>query len=267
MRFCVVLLFLGLTATAQDQFKPNGDPFHHFGTATDFDSACKQRIGNATPYSGGAWQNLVKNNLAAEEPAKEITIDELVALQKEIAKNKDYKGWTGLHPPKNRKPFHNMNGDFQEGQLVQITAYILEAHTADYTSTGESVNCGFGTSSKSKNPVEKEEARTSNDIHIALVDSKEEENECKSVTAEVIPHFRLPAWDEDLFSNTLQGKLVRLTGQLMFDASHKPCTGPKDTTTRPKRKSLWEVHPIYKVEKCTEDDGEGKCTGEWKEVE
>lgn len=234
MRLCLALLLLGLAATAQDKFKPNGDPFNHFGTATDFDSNCTKRTGNAKPYSGGAWQNLVKNNLAAEEPAKEITIDDLAALQKEIKKNPQYKGWSGLHPPKNREPFHDMDGDFQEGQMVQITAYILEAHTADYTSTGESVNCNFGTSSDSKNPVEKEEARVSNDIHIALVGSKDEENECKSVTAEVIPHFRLQAWDEDLFGSTLQGKLVRLTGQLMFDASHKPCTGPKDKKAKPK---------------------------------
>jgi hypothetical protein len=154
----------------------------------------------------------------------------------------------------------------QEGQLVRMSAYILEAHTADYTSSGESVNCNFGTGAKAKNRVKEDKAKTSNDIHIALVKSKDEERECTSATAEVIPHFRPESWDETLFGTTLENHLVRFTGQLLFDAAHKPCTGPNDEKTNPKRQSLWEIHPIYKVEQCTKDDGEGKCTGEWQEV-
>jgi hypothetical protein len=268
MRLCLVLLFFGLTATAQDQFKPNGNPFHYFETATDFDSSCTSADGNAKPDSGGAAQNEVKNNLAAKGPVKEITIKDLAFLETETAKNKDYESWSGLHPPKTRKPFQKMNFDLKEGRLVQITAYIYEAHTADLSS-GESVNCGIGTSKRAKHKVKKPEAEESNDIHIALVETKEEtteeDAECESVTAEVIPHFRPAVWDESLFKSTLQGKLVRLTGQLMYDSAHKPCS--EDEEASPARQSSWEIHPIYKVEKCTEDDGKGNCTGEWKEVE
>ena len=262
------MLFCALTATAQDQFKPNGNPFHHFGTATDFDSTCPTVEGSAKPDSGGAAQNEVKNNFAAKGAVKEITIKDLAFLETEIAKNKDYESWSGLHPPKNRKPFNLKGSDLKEGRLVQITAYIYEAHTADVTG-GESVNCGIGTSKKAKHKVKRPEAIESNDIHIALVETKEqtadEDAECESVTAEVIPHFRPAAWDEKLFKSTLQGRLVRLTGQLMYDSAHKPCN--EDEEASPARQSSWEIHPIYKVEKCTEDDGSGKCTGEWEEIQ
>ncbi len=265
MRLCLFVLALSIiSANAQDQFKPNGDPFHNFENATDFDSKCPKVTGNAKPNTGGAKQNTVKNNLAAKGSVKDISIDDLVALQKEIEKDADYDKWSATNAPKTRAPFHNMSGDFQEGELVRITAYVFEAHTADMESTGESVNCNYGTGEKAKNQVSEEEASSSNDIHIALVDSRTDKDECKSVTAEVIPHFRPAMWDEALFKKTLKRKLVRLTGQLMFDASHKPCTDGKKSS--PARQSLWEVHPVYRVEQCSSDDGHGTCTGGWKVI-
>lgn len=262
MRLCLFVIALTLFARAQDEFKPNSDPFHNFENATAFDSECPKVTGNARPNTGGAKQNTVKNNLAAKGPVKDISIDDLVALQKEIETNADYDGWSATNAPKTRTPFHNMSGEFQEGQLVRITAYVFEAHTADMSSTGESVNCNYGTNEKAKHQVSEEEARASNDIHIALVNNKTDKNECNSVTAEVIPHFRPAAWDEALFKTTFKRKLVRLTGQLMFDASHKPCT--EDEKSSPARQSLWEVHPVYRVEQCTKDDGKGNCTSQWR---
>jgi len=49
------------------------------------------------------------------------------------------------------------------------------------------------------------------------------------------------------------------SGQLYFDSSHFPCKGGVGKGAgNPKRKSLWEIHPIYKFEVCTADcDGEG----------
>ena len=44
---------------------------------------------------------------------------------------------------------------------------------------------------------------------------------------------------------------LRLTGQLFYDASHKPCvfSGGKIVERHsPERRSIWEIHPIYRIE-------------------
>jgi hypothetical protein len=40
-----------------------------------------------------------------------------------------------------------------------------------------------------------------------------------------------------------------VTGQLFFDASHKPCESDTDTVS-PKRISGWEIHPVYAIDVC-----------------
>jgi hypothetical protein len=47
---------------------------------------------------------------------------------------------------------------------------------------------------------------------------------------------------------------MRFTGQLMFDAEHKPCRGAK--AENPKRQSVWEVHPVYAIDVCTAEKPE-----------
>jgi hypothetical protein len=53
---------------------------------------------------------------------------------------------------------------------------------------------------------------------------------------------------------------VRVTGQLFFDSSHTPCVNEVPVRGDPSRASVWEIHPIYKFEVCTEgacDSGNG----------
>jgi len=49
--------------------------------------------------------------------------------------------------------------------------------------------------------------------------------------------------------------MFRFTGQLFFDASHKPCRNGRGS---PKRSTLWEIHPVYGVEICI--DPNMQCT-------
>jgi hypothetical protein len=268
MRLCFFVIALAITSTAQDKFTPNGDPFNNFRTPTAFDSACPAQTGDAADGTGSFAQDKVKNNLEAHLPPEEITIETLAALQQDIATHKGFP-WGRGKEPKTRDTFHKMKGDFQEGDAVQLTAYILEAHTAD-TESGESVNCGFGTTEgKAQKVVSTEQAIQFNDIHIALVTtaslvSKGKAAGCQSVTAEISPHFRPAAWTADLFQ---KGLLVRLTGQLMYDASHTVCHNGIGKGGQPSRESGWEVHPVYQVEICTKDDGDGNCTGEFVTAE
>jgi hypothetical protein len=86
----------------------------------------------------------------------------------------------------------------------------------------------------------------SNDIHIELVKTADEDDACKSVTAEMSPHFRPESWSS--LPDLKIVRPVRLTGALFFDGSHRPCTATSRPS--PKRISVWEIHPVYQFEVC-----------------
>lgn len=142
-----------------------------------------------------------------------------------------------------------------EGTKVVFVAYILEGHFAG----AESVNCDLS-------------GQAAKDIHLILVTQNpktanlhDSALECSSVTAEVSPHFRPVEWE---FLGKLTGKPaaekfvkaqhrladddlqrpMRFTGQLMFDALHKPC-GPAGGG-HPDRRSSWEIHPVFAIDVC-----------------
>ena len=155
-------------------------------------------------------------------PVKDITIAQLLALQNTATKTLGVKGGA---PPKDRSILASPKlGEFHEHNLVRLTAYVLNAETADYEDTGESVNCNVGLKTAGKNYT-KEYVIPRNDIHMALA-TKAVQNDCSSVTAEITPHLRPSSWNETAVGN-LKGKLVRLTGQSMFDGSHRVCVGGK----------------------------------------
>ncbi|HZS62507.1 MAG TPA: hypothetical protein VFA43_24790 [Gemmatimonadaceae bacterium] len=75
----------------------------------------------------------------------------------------------------------------------------------------------------------------------------------------MIPHFRPHATplatlngtnEMTLIQNAHLARPLRFTGELMFDASHKPCTNGTASSDAPARSSSWEVHPVYRVDVC-----------------
>jgi hypothetical protein len=125
--------------------------------------------------------------------------------------------------------------------LKDHTHFPINAHYSN-VSKGESVNC--------QTP-----GIENNDIHIVLGQNSNSDDECSSVTAEISPHFRPDVWIPDNL-NSNNARLFRFTGQLFFDAAHRPCVG--GTGPNPKRISLFEIHPAYAVEICT--DKNNSCT-------
>ena len=133
--------------------------------------------------------------------------------------------------------------------MVSLEAFVLDAKHDDsfpFGFNGEGVNCN-------NNSIDW------NDIHVALVEHPGDE-ECSSVTAEIIPHFRPVNWNRFDCNDTtaphvknaitqVKGLRVRITGQLFFDGSHlaHPCGTPKGQSD-PIRASVWEIHPVYKIE-------------------
>ena len=119
-----------------------------------------------------------------------------------------------------------------EGSVLRLVAFLVDAHYSN-VSSGESVNC-------------KLHGKESNDIHIMLGQSTSAAA-CSTATAEMSPHFRPAAWDQIAGINLRNP--VRITGQLFFDASHKPCRNGRGPN--PQRISIWEIHPVYAIDVCS----------------
>ena len=155
-----------------------------------------------------------------------------------------------------------------EGTLVVLEAKVLHAKYSNSKfdihgvkngkpdrSQGESVNCKGVPDLNASSEIDR------NDIHVVLA-APGVMSECLSVTAEISPHFRPEAWrhfhnqrpnqlGEDV-NKVVKGvdltkfKAVRITGPLFYDASHTPCTPGHSAS--PPRRSIWEIHPVYKLD-------------------
>ena len=225
---CLLLAAIGLPAHA-DSLRPKcALPFAKIATKQPIDTKCGMN-GDAT--GALAQQDLVKNNFCATGKPFALTFADYAPLQSAaVAK-------LGEHytPPADRSVLHDIvtlrGAKIGEGDVVRLVAYVDRARYSD-VNDGESVNCHLLHDGN-------------NDVHIPLV-AKQGDAECTSVTAEISPHFRPAAWTPANLNDLTVP--VRITGQLFFDASHKPCSGGK--VENPQRQSVWEIHPVYAVEVC-----------------
>jgi hypothetical protein len=199
--------------------------------------------GNGKSSSPQADQNDAKNNFCASGTPVDVDFDVLRQMQAEAAKRVTFGGDSSL--PEDRKPLRSIptsKGNIGEGTVARLVAFVADAHYSNL-GKGESVNCKKGDAE-------------SNDIHIVLQEKESDTNECDSATAEMSPHFRPDLWNPDILNekddSVFGGKkrLFRFTGQLFFDASHSPCTNGSGRP--PKRSTIWEIHPVYDVEVCTD---------------
>jgi hypothetical protein len=169
-------------------------------------------------------ESKAKNNFCASTQApRVITYQELVDLQSKSTKI--------AKKLRDRTPAR----DLGEGQYVSYVAFIKDAHYSD-VGAGEAVNCTIpGTAA--------------NDIHIVLLKDPNDD-ECLSTTAEMSPHFRPPDWTDKNLNKFSAGHPVRIQGHLFYDGSHTPCS--KTSRPNPKRACLWEIHPVYSVDVCSQ---------------
>lgn len=236
-----VVLFTGRLLRAQDPATCPA-PFVEIARHHPIDDTCGAE-GHGTSEAQKA-QNRAKNNFCATGEPAVVTTVSFRKLQAAAGDSGVSFGSDGQLPDDRsalRKLYTTSFGaTIGEGDLVTFVAFVLDAHysNAKHPSPGkkpgESVNCN----------VEGEE---DNDIHIMLGTTKTTAA-CQSVTAEMIPHERPDLWTPDQLNST-RGHPVRIVGQLFFDASHRPCTTGK--TASPARVSLWEIHPVYAVDVCS----------------
>jgi hypothetical protein len=205
------------------------------------DAQCGLAGGGSGPEG---QQDMTKNNFCAKGTIPQtMTIADLTDLQSQVVKNTAINFGSANQGTRKRGPTTNRAAlrKLGEGDLVTLKAFVLIARQEG----GESVNCG-------KNVPD---GAVFHDIHISLVGSPTDEDECSSVVAEMSPHHRPDAWTHGNVEKVSKAKLpVRVSGQLYFDSSHFPCKGGQGAGEgNPKRVSLWEIHPIYKFEVCTAD--------------
>ena len=216
-------------------FPPNSGP-----TTIDVTSCTIDGNGGSETF-----QNEAKNNFCAPGPPVAKTVSELLNLQTQVQHDSaipfgrsNNHPFSAIHgPATDRKPLQSLG----EGTQVTVQGFVLIARQEG----GESVNCGKRFA----------DIDTNHDIHISIVDSTTQKDECSSVVAEMVPHHRPASWTEHNV-NLIAGKklLVRVTGQLLFDSSHSPCKNGKGLSGDPKRLSLWEIHPIYEFDVCPQGD-------------
>ena len=232
------------------------DPFGGLAEHQAIDDRCGP---DGTGGANSITQNRVKNNLCAPMPATVVDFATLQTLQGDIpalgiAFGSPQTIPTPAERPRLQHPDTTHGIAVGEGSLVQFVGFLLEAHYSDVLS-GEDVNCNLP-------------GDPTNDIHIAI-GPRLDAPECASITAEVIPHFRPHAWTmlatlngptvATLRQNARLDRPLRFTGQLMFDASHLPCSNGQPASEAPARTSSWEVHPVYRIDVCSVGADTGAC--------
>jgi len=232
------------------------DPFGGLAEHQPIDDRCgPDGIGGANSLA----QNRVKHSLCAAEPATAVDFATFQTLQADIpalgiAFGSPQTIPTPADRPKLRHPDTTHGIAVGEGSLVQFVGFVIEAHYSNVQG-GENVNCDI--------PGE-----PTNDMHIAI-GPQLDAPECASITAEIIPHFRPHAWTMlatlngpnvvTLRQNARLDRPLRFTGQLMFDASHLPCSNGQPASEAPARTSSWEVRPVYRIDVCNGGTDVASC--------
>lgn len=229
-----LILIWPTLAFSAGPFRPNCTiPFEDIATENlSIDAQCGFE-GTANDDRNAA-QNREKNNLCANGRPVSISYSAFKSLQKKVdLLDISYGSHNSLPEDRNdlKKILKYKNRNIGEGTVVRYVGFINHPRYSN-TGKGESVNC-------------KHSGKTFNDIHVDLVRRKGE-NVCRSITMEIIPHFRPEYWEVDVLKEITHP--VRITGQLFFDGSHKPCT--KDKVRNPKRITVWEIHPVYAIDVC-----------------
>ena len=232
-------------------------PFTHKPQRIDF--LCGNTGCHKSPAND--QQNAMKNNFCA--PVKKIRPVTLKTFGDLGNASNNEPTIPKGEPPPSRAKLTNIitlgNGaKLGEGQTVTFVGFVLDARHSNVDNNdpltkgnGESVQCNLL-------------GCAYNDIHITLAEAPNETAYCNTIVAEIIPHYRPPAWD--LFDSPdyaafLKTHPVKISGQLFFDGSHVPCANGKagfnparDNAKDFERLALWEIHPIYAIDVCKHTD-------------
>ena len=204
-------------------------------------------------------QNTAKNNFCADGAAVTLSRDDFKRLQT-AAESARVRFGDRENLPEDRNVLRGImrlsdNTQVGEGTLVRHVGFLTHPRYSNVRN-GESVNCNF-------------RGEDSNDIHFDILQDRDEDA-CFSVTGEITPHRRSPHYEKDVLTQTrIAERPVRVTGQLFFDASHRPCVNGEPQESL-QRISLWEIHPVYSIDVCrqkTVDECSADNNSAWIPIE
>jgi hypothetical protein len=235
-----------ISVLAQFEFAPSCKlPFENvsFKHPIDFSDQSCGMFGDS-PSNDIRLQNSVKNNFCAGADFRDVSLADFVTLQQQA--DARVGGGSVMKLPSDRGALKNLDNGMGEGSAIRFTGYIMGVRSVGQ---GESVNC-------------RAPGIEANDLHVDLVNRLDEVDRCQSITAEISPHMRPAKWELANLEPLAEGKvLVRIGGQLMYDASHRPCS--EGARVVPQRLSTWEIHPVYSIEVCPTAQ-KGVCpNGQW----
>lgn len=221
--------------------------------------------GEAAPENTGAVAEYKqKNNLCAGGPAIDLEFAQFKNLQQRVEAKA-----AAEHLPlsQGRKTYIRDRATLKsvsvqggkpigEGTLVTLVGYVLSALTMNKnpSSSGESVNCSF-------------RGAEFNDIHIEI-GPRHDADGCEGIVVEMIPHFRPATWTDENVRSIAHP--VRVAGPLFLDNRHRIRRCGETIPGEPKRMSLWEIHPVYRLDVCKRDDiawCDPKINARWKSLD
>jgi len=186
--------------------------------------------------------NKLKNRIDEPQEPIKVTIDQILSLPKIAAeKLKD--------PRANWSPMTLAAVQQFEGTPVTVEGFLAGVREEG----AESCNCGATAPSRVDWHcwLAKSAPEMVKDVHHGVETTGDELG--LAVVCETTPRVRAMAkhrnWNLQEFENIVrQKKRVRITGWIMFDQIHSDQLPGASPTEKPRRGTLWEVHPITKVE-------------------
>ena len=246
-----VLLFSGTGLGEAGQTSPP--------CAADLDS-CPYN-GCAEPGTDDALIHQLKRRMLPPGTPVRLTLDDFERLQSEADQLVGQKVSLDQAAREELRDLTVKSSDLlvSEGDLVEVTGYMVGLPHRPRASGPESVNCRLtGTDN--------------NDFHIPLA-RHPEDTEFEGIVVEMIPQDRPDEWTTGKLRRIArENRQVLVRGQLLYDNLHEVNDDPDNVKAgQPKRFALWEVHPVTEVYVCV--TASKKCDPtkvkepQWKRVE
>lgn len=170
---------------------------------------------------GDTATNLLKNRIDPLPPPHDVTWSAIGSLAYPAAKP-SRMSWTPAQLAQ-IKPY--------EGVALRVIAFISSDVKVESSGKGESTNCHFT-------------GQDDVDWHVYLTEQPNQ-TIAQAVIVETTPRVRAGhKWDHNVLQRWVnQNTPVRISGFLMLDPEHRDVVGSE-------RETVWEIHPITKIEVC-----------------
>lgn len=200
-------------------------------------------IGCAAAGSADALVNSTKHRIPSGRTPVKLTVDDFLVLQDRAAaalgeEKAEKADLNEADRAKLRALKLDSNAEVAEGDLAQVSGFIIGLPTRPKASGPESVNCRL-------------KGTANNDFHIPIA-ADADSTEFEGIVVEMIPQARNSGWTvKKLKRIAKEQRPVVVRGQLFYDNKHRVNDDPDDVLGgEPKRASLWEIHPVTEFFVC-----------------